>query len=359
MPRTCIFKIHPGIYSKHFIPVSVFSKFSTYLLFFICSFGIDIGIVSPLVAETTIIENEEDEKRVLENHAFEKLRFGLANHIHYYKVKKTKNTVVEQRSGRKRLYDHNLILRSMFRNRILHHKYGSIGRLLDGASFIDFGSAILYEEGAVTVRDLYEDQFLGRYIKKIVATDINDPEYDHTRYIEIHFTERDPFPFAFNEIPYRLDDPSYIRILTKLYTPNEFSPVIFRSTNSGPDLFYTVEEMKEHFRSVLDANPHRTILYFFNRYIFFRTPCESKFQLIGTIDEKVGVNHSFSAWRYVDWNKREFSEAIEPNFRYIRIAEERTESKADRLDAMISGYSCQFQAKMNYYRHKFTKTMTK
>ncbi|TGL44185.1 hypothetical protein [Leptospira perdikensis] len=317
------------------------------------------GYHSALSAETTIIENEEDEKRVLENHAFEKLRFGLANHIHYYKVKKTKNTVVEQRSGRKRLYDHNLILRSIFRNRILHHEYGSIGRWLDGASFIDFGSAILYEEGAVTVRDLYEDQFLSRYIKKIVATDINDPEYDHTRYIEIHMTERDPFPFAFNEIPYRLDDPEYIRVLTRIYTPNEFSPVIFRSTNSGPDLFYTVEEMRDHFRSVLDANPHRTILYFFNRYIFFRTPCESKFQLIGTIDEKVGVNHSFSAWRYVDWNKREFSEAIEPNFRYIRIADERNESKADQWDSMISGYGCQIRAKMVYYRHKFMKTMTK
>lgn len=48
------------------------------------------GLVLPLVAETTIIENEEDEKRVLENHAFEKLRFGLANHIHYYKVQKNK-----------------------------------------------------------------------------------------------------------------------------------------------------------------------------------------------------------------------------------------------------------------------------
>nr|WP_244310389.1 hypothetical protein [Leptospira noumeaensis] len=329
------------------------------ILFSIFVWILLFGFHFALSAETTIIENEEDERRVLENHAFEKLRFGLANHIHYYKVKKTKNTVVEQRSGRKRLYDHNLILRSIFRNRILHHQYGSIGRLLDGASFIDFGSAILYEEGAVTVRDLYEDQFLSRYIKKIVATDINDPEYDHTRYIEIHMTERDPFPFAFNEIPYRLDDPEYIRVLTRIYTPNEFSPVIFRSTNSGPDLFYTVEEMRDHFRSVLDANPHRTILYFFNRYIFFRTPCESKFQLLGTIDEKVGVNHSFSAWRYVDWNKREFSEAIEPNNRYIRIAEERNESKADRLDSMISGFGCQFRAKMIYYRHKFMKTMTK
>lgn len=326
---------------------------------FVCICIFVFGFHSVLSAETTIIENEEDEKRVLENHAFEKLRFGLANHIHYYKVKKTKNTVVEQRSGRKRLYDHNLILRSIFRNRILHHEYGSIGRLLDGASFIDFGSAILYEEGAVTVRDLYEDQFLARFIKKIVATDINDPEYDHTRYIEIHMTEREPFPFAFNEIPYRLDDPEYIRVLTRIYTPNEFSPVIFRSTNSGPDLFYTVDEMREHFRSVLDANPHRTILYFFNRYIFFRTPCESKFQLLGTIDEKVGVNHSFSAWRYVDWEKREFSEAIEPNFRYIRIAEERNESKADRFDSLISGYNCQIRAKINHYRHKIMKTMTK
>lgn len=327
-----------------FVPLSLF------LIFF----------SSPSIfTETTIIEREEDEKRVLENHAFEKLRFGLANHIHYYKIKKTKNTVVEQRSGRKRLYDHNLILRSIFRNRILHHKYGSLGRLLEGASFIDFGSAILYEEGAVTVRDLYEDEFLRKNIKTIVATDINDPEYSHTRYIDIHLAERDPFPFSFNEIPYRLDDPEYIRILTRIYTNSEFSPLILRSTNSGPDLFYTVEEVKDHFRSILDANPHRTILYFFNRYIFFRTACESKFQLVGTIDEKVGVNHSFSAWRYVDWNKRELKDAIFPQYRYIKIAEERTTSVGDRLDALILGSGCQFEARLRYFRNKIRKTVTK
>ncbi len=99
-----------------------------------------------------------------------------------------------------------------------------MGSLLSGASFIDFGSAILYEEGAVTVRDLYEDEFIRSHLKNIVATDINDPEYSHTRYIEIHMSEREPFPFSFNEIPYRLDDPEYIRVLNKnLYDERIFS----------------------------------------------------------------------------------------------------------------------------------------
>lgn len=329
------------------------------ILFSIVLFLNPVFYLHSLRSETTIIEREEDEKRVLENHAFEKLRFGLANHIHYYKIKKTKNTVVEQRSGRRRLYDHNLILRSIFRDRIHHHTFGSLGSLLSGASFIDFGSAILYEEGAVTVRDLYEDEFIRSHLKNIVATDINDPEYSHTRYIEIHMSEREPFPFSFNEIPYRLDDPEYIRVLTRIYTTSEFSPLILRSTNSGPDLFYTVDEMKEHFSSILEANPHRTILYFFNRFIFFRTPCQSKFQLIGTIDEKVGVNHSFSAWRYVDWNKRELSEAILPQYRYIQITESRTKSVGDRLDSWFLVKGCQIQSRLRYFQNKIRKSVPK
>ncbi|MCZ8341550.1 MAG: hypothetical protein O9301_00820 [Leptospira sp.] len=330
-------------------------RFIVFLVFFLeSSFSFH-----SLNSETTIIERDEDEKKVLENHAFEKLRFGLANHIHYYKIKKTKNTVVEQRSGRRRLYDHNLILRSIFRDRIHHHIYGSLGSLLTGASFIDFGSAILYEEGAVTVRDLYEDEFIRSHLKTIVATDINDPEYSHTRYIEIHMSDREPFPFSFNEIPYRLDDPEYFRILTRIYTTSEFTPLILRSTNSGPDLFYTVEEMKDHFSSILEANPYRTILYFFNRFIFLRTPCQSKFELIGTIDEKVGVNHSFSAWRYVDWNRRELSEAILPQYRYLQIAESRTKSVGDRLDSWFFVKGCQFQSRMRYFQNKISKSVPK
>ncbi|BDA80602.1 hypothetical protein LPTSP3_g35320 [Leptospira kobayashii] len=308
---------------------------------------------------TTIVEDEEDEKRLMENHAVEKLRFGLANHIHYYKIKKTKNTVVEQRSGRKRLYDHNLLLRALFRDKLIHKKYGSLGSLFEGATFIDFGSAILYEEGAVTVRDLYEDTLLQDHLSKIVATDINDTEYDHTRYIEIHIKEREPFPFAFNEIPVLIDDPEYIRILTKIYAKSEFSPIIFRSTNSGPDLFYTVEEMKDHFLSILTANPNRNILYFFNRFIFFRSACATQFQLIGTIDERIGVNHSFSAWRYVDWNKRSLEEAFRPNLRYIRLVDESRLSVADRLDASFLNQSCFLSKTLRFYGNKIKKSITK
>ncbi|WP_246051922.1 hypothetical protein [Leptospira idonii] len=310
-------------------------------------------------AKGTIIEEEEDEKRLSENHAIEKLRFGLANHIHYYKVKKTKNTVVEQRSGRRRLYDHNLILRSIFRNKLIHKTYGSLGNLFEGAVFIDFGSAILYEEGAVTVRDLYEDQLLIGHLSKLVATDINDTSFDHTRYIEIHMNEREPFPFSFNEIPVLIDDPEFIRILTRVYAKNEFTPLIFRSTNSGPDLFYTVEEMKEHFSSILEANPNRNILYFFNRFIFFRSVCSDRFQLIGTIDERIGVNHSFSAWRYVDWDKRGFEDAFHPNLRYVRMVEESRLALGDRMDAYFMNQSCNFGRGLRFYGNKFKKSITK
>lgn len=310
-------------------------------------------------ANGTIIEDEEDEKLLIENHAVEKLRFGLANHIHYYKIKKTKNTVVEQRSGRTRLFDHNLILRAIFQGNIIHREYGSFSQLFEGASFIDFGSAILYEEGAVTVRDLYEDRILSPHLYKIVATDINDTSFDHTRYIEIHMEEREPFPFPFNEIPVLLDDPEYIRVLTKIYSKNESSPIIFRSTNSGPDLFYTVDEMKLHFASILSANPNRNILYFFNRFVFFRSICTNQFQLIGTIDEKIGVNHSFSAWRYVDWNRRTYKEGFHPNWRYIRFINETYLPIGDRADALIRNQSCSLKGKIRSISNNFKKSFQK
>ncbi len=318
-----------------------------------------IFFLSPLFANGTIIEDEEDENRLIENHAVEKLRFGLANHIHYYKIKKTKNTVVEQRSGRHRLLDHNLILRAIFQRNVIHKSYGALGNLFEGASFIDFGSAILYEEGAVTVRDLYEDEILKPHLFKIVATDINDTSFDHTRYIEIHMNEREPFPFAFNEIPVLLDDPEYIRILTKIYAKDEFSPVIFRSTNSGPDLFYTVEEMKEHFASILSANPNRNILYFFNRFIFFRSVCSEQFQLIGTIDEKIGVNHSFSAWKYVDWNRRSYMDAFHPNWRYVNLINETYIAFGDQADGYLRIKKCAFERRMRYFGNKLKKTISK
>lgn len=324
-----------------------------YIFLFQCLF------VFSLFSNGTIIEDEDDEKRLLDNHALEKLRFGLANHIHYYKIKKTKNTVVEQRSGRHRLLDHNLILRAMFQGNIHHKVYGSFGSLFEGASFIDFGSAILYEEGAVTVRDLYEDEHLRSHIFKFVATDINDTSYEHTRYIEIHISQREPFPFSFNEIPALLDDPAYIRLLTNIYSKNEFSPVIFRSTNSGPDLFYTVDEMKLHFASILTANPNRNILYFFNRFIFFRSVCSKQFQLIGTIDEKIGVNHSFSAWRYVDWNRRSYTEAFHPNLRYITLQNETYLSFGDRADSFLLSNSCMFESKLRFIGNKIKKTISK
>jgi len=314
---------------------------------------------SSIIAQGQFIESKDDEQKLIDNHAIEKLRFGLANHIHYYKIKKTKNTVVEQRSGRKRLLDHNLILRALFQGNLFHTTYGSLAPLFEGASFIDFGSAILYEEGAVTVRDLYEDENLRPHFYKIVATDINDISFDHTRYIEIHMNEREPFPFSFNEIPFLLDDPEYIRTLTRIYSKNEFSPVIFRSTNSGPDLFYTVAEMKEHFVSILVANPNRNILYFFNRFVFFRSVCSDKFQLIGTIDEKIGVNHSFSAWKYIDWNRRTYAEGFHPNRNYIRLGTEGPIAIADQLDSKFLSNSCFWGHKLRHFGNKIRKSISK
>ncbi len=301
----------------------------------------------------SFIDKLSDEQLLIDTHNTEKLRFGLSSHINYYKVKKTKNTVVEQRSGRKRLYDHNLILRAIFRNQIIHKKYGGLGNLLKGAVYIDFGSAILYEEGAVTVRDLYEDNLVRPNVSEIVATDINDPNYDHTRYIEIHIKERDPFPFSFTEIPQLMDNPEWLKVLVESYARDHLTPVIFRSTNSGPDLFYTVDEMKKHFISILKANPDRNVLYFFNRFVFFRFACENKYELIGRIDEKIGVNHSYSAWRFVDWQRRSLDEAFLPSFDYVSIGNEAESPIADRWDSYLQNRQCWFKKTSDHWKKKF------
>jgi len=295
------------------------------------------------------VDKRNDEELLIETHATEKLRFGLSNHIHYYKNKKTKNTVVEQRSGRRRLYDHNLILRAIFRNQIVHREYGGLGNLLKGAVYIDFGSAILYEEGAVTVRDLFEDPLVRNQLQDIVATDINDTTYDHTRYIEIHEKEREPFPFPHSEIPPLMDSPQIIRSIVSRFAVRPETPLILRSTNSGPDLFYTVEEMKRHFESIIQANSKRHILYFFNRFVFFRHACSPRFQMIGKIDEKIGVNHSFSAWRFVDWKTRTLEEAFQPHYDYVFLADLERLPLADQLEWSWKEKSCHWQNRLEIY----------
>ena len=94
------------------------------------------------------------QRRVLRRQHRERLRFGLLRHQRKYKRKKLKNTVLEQRSGHKRLYDHNIFLRALFKGRLVFQKKANLAPQFKNGLFVDIGSAILYQDGAPTVRDL-------------------------------------------------------------------------------------------------------------------------------------------------------------------------------------------------------------
>jgi len=107
-----------------------------------------------------IFTNPSDEIKFFKWQAAEKNGFGRAGHIKRYNSTPMKQTVLMQRSGRKRLYDHNILLRAFFEGKIIHSEYGDMIRYFKHAAFINIGSAILYEEGAPTVRDIYEDPII-------------------------------------------------------------------------------------------------------------------------------------------------------------------------------------------------------
>lgn len=289
---------------------------------------------------TRLIEDPDDEVGFFRNHESEKLRYGLAHHLYFYKHKTLKNTVVEQRSGRKRLFDHNIILRRLFLGEIQHMQFGPLDEIFRNSVFLDFGSAILYDEGAPTVRDIQEDWRVEPYLKRIVATDINDYEYPHTQYYNIFLKERFPYPFEVREIQKSLTDREFLRGLIGEFTSSQYAPIIFRSTNSGPDLFYTLEEAREHFRSILVSNPKRYILYFFNRFVLFRAPCSDSFQLVGLIDESIGVNHSIPAWRYVNWEKRELKTAFRHDKNYLTIRPKSDLTRSEHWKYIRERISC-------------------
>jgi hypothetical protein len=291
------------------------------------------------------IENIRDQEALLKNHSIEKLRFGMAHHVAMYKLKKIGNTVVEQRSGRKRLFDHNIILKEIYLHNIIHHEAGSLGEVFQNAVFLDFGSAILFEEGAPTVRDIDEDPFIRPQLSKVIATDINDPEYEHTRYIEIYKKDRAPYPFEVEEIGYTLTSPSQISKIVDAYAMDETTPLILRSTNSGPDLFYSSDELKNHFKAILISNQYRPVLYFFNKYVYFKPQCNERFQYIGRIDEKVGVNHSAQTWKLLDWSTRTLEEAFTPNYFHLRHFSYSRLPDAEKIETSLYNNYCKIKIK--------------
>jgi len=260
-----------------------------------------------MMGEFDIFENQRTEAVILQWQLNEWRIYGNLQQREMHKRSRYKNTFLMQRSARRRLYDHNIILSGIFDDRIKHKKLGAISSLFEGSVFIDLGSAILYEEGAPTVRDIFEDKKVSPHLSNIVATDINE---EGARYIDIYNEKKQNLPFPVREINPRLVNPGQFLSLAEEFM-NETTPVILRSCNSGPDLYYKPEDVKEHLRSAVRAFYDRNVLYFFAKFVLFKPAGSIHFEHLGR-DSGIGNAHNSHAWQYVDWEKRELNKSFIP-----------------------------------------------
>lgn len=233
------------------------------------------------------------------------------------------NSVIEQRSARMRLYDHNIFLRAVFAGKVEHKKFGSLKDMFQDAVFFDIGSAIMMFEGAPTVRDIYEDPDVMGNLKTVVASDINDPKSSKNRYVDDYYEriKKVPsykFPFPVVEIPMAIDSVQKYHELTERFSKND-TPYIFRGANSGPDLYYDMKTTYNHLKNMSIAYADRNVMYFFNSLVLFKHKSMSRFQIIGVINPRVGFAHRGNPWRYIRWDRRKVTEAFFPRKQYITI----------------------------------------
>lgn len=247
--------------------------------------------------------------------AAEHKRFGIPRYAQSQRKKKYGNTVVMQRSGRKRLYDHNILLHALFAGELHSAVYGDLAEQFWGGIFFDLGSAVLFGEGAETVRDLHEDEKI-RSNLTIIASDINDPASTKTMFIDLYRESEEQLPFPVVEIPRLMDKPEHFLRPLKLFLNNDKS-IILRSTNSGPDLYYTTDQVTRHLRAAIQAFPGRSVLYLFNKFILYKPAERLDFLLIGEIDESIGTNHKQPAWEQIDWSRRTFADAVRLNAQHV------------------------------------------
>lgn len=219
---------------------------------------------------------------------------------------------IMQRSGRRRLYDHNLFLRALYQHRLVHARDGDLGDIFLDAVFVDIGSAILNGDGAPTVRDLREDPSIYPNLHRLVATDINDPE---TRYVDTYLRSKIPLPFEVREVPLDLDTAAKVADLVQ----DTRHPLMFRSANAGPDLYYLPTSLPGHFKALLEGGGKRPVLYFFGKYVLYKGPRQAQFEIIGAVDYDMGFNHRLPAWTTVDWNRRTLGDAFTPRLATLAV----------------------------------------
>lgn len=97
-------------------------------------------------------------------------------------------------------------------------------------------------------------------------------------------------------------------------------PVVFRAANTGPDLFYSDADVRQHLRAIARACEQRDVIYFFSKYVLFKPRGSLAYQVLGEIDPNVGVYHSADVWTRIDWTRRTLRESFVPNPSVVRIS---------------------------------------
>lgn len=269
-------------------------------------------MASPAVPAESSFASVAEEQLVLGFQKLEKARFGAPEHIQRYNQLFTGNTLLMQRSGRKRLFDHNIFLRAVFRGQIRLADGSSPGEKLAGASFVDIGSGILYGDGAPTVRDIFEDDLLRPHLSRIVATDIEDTSNPQSQYISQYRKSAAPLPFPVEEVPMTLDSSAeWEHFLARCMKGAPGKALILRAVNTGPDLFYEETEIRSHFAALAGAAREMNIVYLFSKFVLWKPAGGRHFQVLGEMDS-IGTVHGYDAWLFVNWNARTIQQAFYP-----------------------------------------------
>lgn len=240
--------------------------------------------------------------------------------IKTYNTTKLANTMYMQGSARKRIYDVNIILRALYQNRLLHNEIPDLPDRFANALFIDIGSAILYQEGAPTVRDIYEDKLILRpgRIAKVLATDINDYSTENTRFIDDYRKSARKLPFPVEQIEMSMTRPYHFEWILKRHSASQNQPLIIRAMNTGPDLFYHKDQLKKHLRSLLAVTMNRDVIYFLRTYILYKPAGLNRFHVLGRLDSSVWYQYYW--YTRLNWDtERRLYDAIHEYNKYIRL----------------------------------------
>lgn len=262
-----------------------------------------------------VFEDGTDDSYLFKNH---NNRYEIFKHKQeYYNTKQAAGTVAIQFSDHMRLYDHNIFLQNLYAGKIKHHRDGNLKSKFEGAVFFDLGSAILWKQGAVTVRTINNDKEVRPHLSTVVASDINNPESPKTMFIDIFRKRGKKLPFPVEEIPMSITEPAQFQQFLGKYLTRKDMPVILRTVNTGIDYYYSEENLRKHFVAAMNYLEGRNVLYLFNRFILYKGQRARRFQILGEIDPLFEAENYGWKWQKINWKTRTLLDGFQPNTTYL------------------------------------------